>query len=367
MKDMEMKYRILVDAAEFREQLEKDFRSARNEILIQTLSFEGDSVGKGITDLLLSLNAAPDIRILIDNFTRFILNDKFLYTWKNYFDADLTEEKHATREIISKLTENGVRVKFTSPVGLFFRRFAARNHKKIIAIDDKIAYIGGINFSEHNFSWHDMMLRIEDKQLIKFLKDDFELTWHDQNYFRKLTLEGIEMHSLDGRTNERAFERLFQIIDGAQEEIWVHSPYLSFPFLEKLLSAKRRGVKLGIITPEHNNRKFLKKYISWEAIKNNIQMWYYQPGMSHMKAMLVDKRYLIVGSTNFDYISYRVHPELMAIITDENLIREFQRRILEEDLKNSRNGYRQVSNLAGYYEKYKLYWLGRFFTRLSKF
>ena len=49
-------------------------------------------------------------------------------------------------------------------------------------VDDRVAYVGGMNFSEHNAAWHDMMLRITDRAAVAFLREDFLSTWegHDR-------------------------------------------------------------------------------------------------------------------------------------------------------------------------------------------
>ena len=54
-----------------------------------------------------------------------------------------------------------------------------------------------------------------------------------------------------------------------------------------------------------------------------------------MKAMLIDDEYLIAGSSNFDYLSYRVYQEVVAIITDTRLIADFRERVMLPDLANS--------------------------------
>jgi len=60
------------------------------------------------------------------------------------------------------LRNEGVKIRYTNGYGATPRRLLSRNHKKLIVIDDRAAYVGGINFSEHNASWHDMMIRLTD-------------------------------------------------------------------------------------------------------------------------------------------------------------------------------------------------------------
>src|SRR5205807_3059281 len=139
---------------------------------------------------------------------------------------------------------SGVAIRFTNPYRLTPRKFLSRNHKKLIVIDDSVAYIGGINFSEHNAAWHDMMLRIDDADAVAFLRADFLSTWQDENQSDRQTFGGLELFTLDGQANRKAFQRVFDLIDAAQESIFVESPYITFPFYERLREATDRGVNV---------------------------------------------------------------------------------------------------------------------------
>ena len=68
--------------------------------------------------------------------------------------------------------------------------------------------------------------------------------------------------------------------------------------------------------------------------------------MSHLKAMLIDQRYLIIGSSNFDYFSYKFHQEIVAILTNPELVAEYTNRVFLEDIRNSQPGHR-IGNLKG--------------------
>ena len=73
--------------------------------------------------------------------------------------------------------------------------------------------------------------------------------------------------------------------------------------------------------------------------------------MSHLKAMLIDNQVLIAGSSNFDYLSYRIHQELIAVITNAAVVSDFRRRVMLPDLANARS----VECRAGLISKQ---WLG---------
>ncbi|MGB9597320.1 MAG: phospholipase D-like domain-containing protein [Candidatus Poribacteria bacterium] len=70
--------------------------------------------------------------------------------------------------------------------------------------------------------------------------------------------------------------------------------------------------------------------------------------MTHVKAMLIDDETLVIGSTNFDYISYRVEQELFTLIKDPKIISEFKSRIIESDLKKSKKFNGEIKYKSGY-------------------
>ncbi|MBA4155931.1 MAG: phosphatidylserine/phosphatidylglycerophosphate/cardiolipin synthase family protein [Gemmatimonadetes bacterium] len=329
-----MKIEITIDSDEFWARLVRDVRAARHSVRIQTLSFEGDLVGTALADLLAG-STAPDRRILVDSYTRFIISDRVIHSPANLLDRGLRAEVRETRRMIERLKAGGVGVKFTNPVGPFLNRFPARNHKKLILIDNEIAYLGGINFSEHNFAWHDMMLRFEDPTLHEFLSRDFEHTWAGRNQNTSGEFGDVEIHLLNGRASGESFETIFRVLDRAEREIVVQSPYLSFPFVEKLEEAQRRGVAVHVITPERNNYQTMKDYLLWRAPRAGIAVWLYPERMTHLKAMLVDDRELIVGSANFDWLSFAFCQEIVAIIRDTGVIADFRKRVVTKDLRES--------------------------------
>src|SRR5712692_6541957 len=232
---------LLVDFHQFWSRLSADIRSALRSVFVQTFAFEGDAVGKQLSEALVSSPAA-DKRILADSFTRIVLSDRFRYSPANLFDQELRSEARATDEMFAEVKRAGVRLKFTNAYGVTPRRLLSRNHKKLIVIDDATAYFGGINFSEHNAAWHDMMLRTDDADAVAFLRADFLSTWTGRDQIGRKQIDGIELFTLDGRANRAEFQRVLDLIDAARQTIFVESPYITFPFYEPLREAARRGV-----------------------------------------------------------------------------------------------------------------------------
>jgi cardiolipin synthase len=348
-----MKTELLVDYSEFWTRLCDDIRSARRSVLVQNIAFEGDAVGKQLSAALLSSTAA-DKRVLADSFTRIVLSDRFRYSPANFLDDELRHEARETAAMMGELESDGVGIRFTNPYGLSPRRLLSRNHKKLIVCDNATAYIGGINFSEHNAAWHDMMLRIEDEAVARFLREDFLSTWNGHNRVARRQFDGIEFFTADGRANRTAFQRVLDLIDGARRSIFVESPYITFPFYERLRAAARRGVTVKIVTPEQNNWRGFANYARLESARSGIDLRLFQGGMSHLKAMLIDDETLIAGSSNFDYFSYRIHQELLAVITIPDVVADFSQRVMAPDLANARSVECTASTLSKQWLSWKM-------------
>ena len=325
---------LLVNFNEFWTRLRADILAAKDSVLIQTFALEGDSVGKQLAETLLA-SSAVDKRILADSFTRIVLSDRLRYAPANLFDPELKREARDTDLMRAELEAAGVRIKFTNPYGASPRKVLSRNHKKLIVIDAQMAYIGGINFSEHNAAWHDMMFRIDDIDAVGFLRDDYVSTWDGCERTSYHAGTNVELFTLDGRDNRRAFQRVLELIDGAHQRIFVESPYITFPFYERLRAAAVRGVEVKVITPEQNNWRLFRNYARLESARSGIDLRLYRGGMSHLKAMLIDDDYLIAGSSNFDYLSYRLYQEIIGVFTDRQLIDDFRRRVILQDLASA--------------------------------
>jgi cardiolipin synthase len=325
---------LLVNFKEFWSNLREDIRRAQDSVFVQTFAFEGDSVGEQLAAALLN-SPAREKRVLADSFTRVVLSDRFRYWPPNLLDKQLQRESRQTHLMIRQLRVAGVEIKFTNPYGLTLRRLLSRNHKKLIVIDERVAYIGGVNFSDHNAAWHDMMFRIDDPEAVRFLRRDFLNTWQGHAVQAFGSFNGIEMLTADGRNNVPAFQRVIDLIDGARRSIFVESPYITFPFYERLRAATRRGVAVTVITPAENNWRLFADYARLESARSEIDLRLFQGGMSHLKAMLIDDEQLIAGSSNFDYLSYRIHQELIAVITDRAAVNDFRERVMIQDLMNS--------------------------------
>jgi len=325
---------LLVDSSDFWENLKKDIETAERKIYIQTLSFEADLVGRKLSSALIE-SPAVEKKIIVDKFyTTKMINDRYIYLPQNYFRVELKKELRDTKTMHADLMKNGIEVKVLSYQGNLFKKPFGRNHKKMIVIDNYIAYVGGINFSQHNFEWHDMMLRICGEEVSDFLSSDFLSTWNKSNISTSKDFDGVSLHLMNGAYNSKQLKPLFDKIENANSHIYVFSPYITNPFFRIFHTAIKRGVKLVLIYPAKNNWTYLQNYTVRKCKKYGIELLLYQKGMMHLKAILIDEDLLIAGSSNFDYLSYKMHTELIGFFSNKDLIDDFKERIIKEDLAN---------------------------------
>jgi cardiolipin synthase len=237
-----------------------------------------------------------------------------------------------TWALVRTLARHGVGIHWTNKIYGRLYQLANRNHKKILIIDDRVAYIGGVNFSDHNFGWHDLMLRIDDPDMAAWLADDILATWAGRNQGVSRTFRDGQLTLLDGRHGWPLQQQLFDQIASARHEVVVISSYASEPYFDPLEAAARRGARVMILTPATTNWGWFDAYTRIECARRGFELYRLPWRMSHMKAMLIDSQRLIVGSSNFDYFGHQSHQELLFETTDGQLVRDFRTRIVEPDL-----------------------------------
>jgi cardiolipin synthase len=348
-----MTMQLLVDAAEFWPAARADIAAAREHVYVQALTFEADEAGGALARSLLD-TPAPDRRVLVDCHSWHVVSDKLRYHPKHLFDSALRAEVKATRAMVRDFDGAGIGFRYINPAGPFLRRAPARNHKKLLSMDGRVAYIGGINFGDHNFAWHDIMLRIDDPAVAAFLAEDFEWTWGGCDHGTTRRFPGLELHVLNGRWNEQQFAVVLDLIASARDRIYVQSPYLAPPFSEELVRAARRGVHVEVVTPAVNNWQPWQDHILWKAARSPLSLQYLSGPMTHMKAMLIDGRTLVMGSANFELWSYHFQQEYLALVTDPAVVAAFEERIVRADAARCVPCTEKVGPIRGRLADFKL-------------
>ncbi|MEO9488406.1 MAG: phosphatidylserine/phosphatidylglycerophosphate/cardiolipin synthase family protein [Ekhidna sp.] len=316
------------------ERLEKVAGEAKDSLHAQAMTFEGDAAGRWLIDIM-KASPAKDKRLLIDSYSKVVINDHFIKSFKYLLDSAFRNEVKETSKLIKEAKKAGIEVKFTNPIGLLGQKYPLRNHKKMVVVDAEISFLGGINFSDHNFEWHDMMVELHDKKLGDHLVSDFHSTWNEVNQSTSVKTDEGTLFLFNGEKSKTLYENFFEHIRSAKKSVQIISPYISEPLLGVLRKVAANGVEITVVSPQENNKSIFKNIILSEQRKGYFKLKEY-PGMSHMKAILIDDQKLIFGSSNYDLVSYYFEQEVVFVSNDQHLVQDFKTKVMTE--------VREVSN-----------------------
>lgn len=229
-----------------------------------------------------------------------------------------------------------------------------RDHRKILSIDGRIGYMGGINLADEYINakvihghWKDTAVRLEGRaawsltvmflqmwRAVADVKEDFtqfrpqEGSWPSGSGF----VQPYYDSPLDDIPT--GAEVYLNIIDQACEEVSIYTPYLIIDseMMTSLQRAARRGVKVRIITPGIPDKKIVfsltRSYYA-PLIRAGVQILEYTPGFVHAKVFECDGRVATVGSINMDYRSLLHHFECGTMLYDcaciESIRSDFER------------------------------------------
>lgn len=254
------------------------------------------------------------------------------------------------QKLLDEMEDAGAQVeRYQKPSWYNLDRFNNRTHRKILVVDGKVGFTGGVGIAdewlgdaENPDHWRDTQVRVEGPAVAQ-LQAAFMDNWlqsraevlHGEDYFPPQKAEGsalaqVFMSSSDGGSESVRLMYLLSIA-AAQKSIKIGNAYFVPDSLavEMLLAARERGVEVQLILPGHNIDSDLTRNASrarWgPLLEAGVEIYEYQPTMYHCKIMVVDDAWVSVGSTNFDNRSFRLNDEanlnafdseLAALLTD---------------------------------------------------
>jgi cardiolipin synthase len=230
-----------------------------------------------------------------------------------------------------------------------------RDHRKIVVIDGKIGYTGGMNVADYYLvgteqvgEWRDMHCRIEgpavnelQRIFARFWKKLAKEELNDPKYYNAKPA-GHKTVGIATRepnvTNKIMRQFYINALDGAKDSVKIVNPYfVPTPSVMKALKrCVERGVKVDIIMSSKYDVPLVPDVVYYnlrKLMKRGAHIWRYRPGFHHSKIMMVDGRYCTVGSTNLDARSLRFDFEINAIIIDKGVTRQLEDKFIE-DTKN---------------------------------
>lgn len=310
---------ILTSGEEKFSVLKQDLRAAEKYINLEYYIIENDRIGREISEILIErARAGVKVRVIYDHVGCF----------------------HVKSAFFKEMREAGIDVlpfmKVTFPQ--FATHINWRNHRKLIIIDGKIGYIGGMNIADRYVygtkgkpAWRDTHLRVTGP-VVAELQYSFAIDWNFMG--QPLLDDAVETSS--GRNSSGSADVQFirsgpmgqwsnmalmmcHAIAAAKRCVYIQTPY--FIPTETLLGALQMAalskVDVRIMIPRHGDSAMLT-LASFSFIKNclsaGIKVYLYEPGMLHAKTMVIDDELFTTGSANFDFRSIECNFECNLFI-----------------------------------------------------
>ena len=338
--------------------------AAKEYVYLCLYIFKADKIGHQFIEALVEAkNRGVEVCVLIDGIGEF-------YSWNK---ARSNLEKHSIE----------VR-RFLPPKLMPFNfNINLRNHRKLLVIDDKISFIGGMNIADEYFradennkrSLKDIHFKMFGKITLQ-LKNVFESDWHftgdvmpEFNYKTAIddsnnpvicssivdeiavnpdvfvgnstaTDDSIICRTIiDGPAEnfDHLSILLLSAINSAVDNVTLMTPYFlpTREIIGALKIAALRGVGVSIILPEKNNLRYVNwasRHMLWELLERSVNIYYQPEPFAHSKIFVVDHQYSLIGSANIDPRSLRLNYEVGVEVYDAefaNKLNEYVQNILQ--------------------------------------
>ncbi len=242
--------------------------------------------------------------------------------------ADYYGSYYLKTAAINELKEAGVEF-------IFFSHWLRHTHRKFLIIDNKTAFLGGVNIEEKIRDWRDLQIKLQG-QIVKPIIKSFAyaykmsggkkisiLKYNSYSFTKKLKSWLIDNWSNTQHSYYLNNYYRVKIIE-AKRSIQIVTPYLLPPrwLLALLDNAVRRGINVEIIMPRITDLKSLNKinYLNSCRLSALGVKCYFMPVMTHAKLMLVDKEEGVIGSQNLDVLSFGLNVEAGIFFRQKDII-----------------------------------------------
>lgn len=320
-------------------------RAARDHINLESYIIEDDEIGNQFADLLLEQQRRGiQVNLIYDSFGG-------IGTPQEYFD---------------RLREGGINVLEFNPINPLDARKSwlinNRDHRKLLVVDGRIAFIGGINISNvyssspsirrvrqaagNAIAWRDTDLQIEGP-VVGELQKLFIETWAKQHgkplaekdYFPALSVAGNDIVRAIGSTPDDPYSLIYltliSAIGNAEREVHLTNAYFvpDRQLLKALIAAARRGVDVKLILPGQSDSQIVfhagRSNYS-QLLKGGVKIYERRGALLHSKTALIDGVWSCVGSTNLDWRSFLDNDEINAVVLGRDFARQMSAMIASD-------------------------------------
>ncbi len=310
-------YHLFADPLRYYNEMIEDIEKSKKYVYIETFRVGKDEIGERFRRVLTKkAKEGIEVKLLID-----------------YWGAGPIDHDY-----FSKLIKYNGEVRFFEKIiynSDIFTRSHRRNHRKLLLIDDEITYIGSSNLTDYNMNWRESMLRMKSDITITFVKlfnQDFK-SYNKYSFNKPYKTQPVKHDSFEiirdapSITRKQINNKFIQLIKNAKSRITIETPYfLPGYFLRKaLMDASQRGVNVNIILPRHSDVTLIdilrNKYFGI-MFKSGVNFLFYELNNLHAKMMLIDRNIFAIGSSNFDYRSFRYMYEIMLIGNNKDILNQ---------------------------------------------
>jgi cardiolipin synthase len=284
---------------------------AKERIYIESFIWKSDSVGQEFKNRLIQrAREGIEVFVLFDSFGNLVVPRKF-----KVFPPPIQELKYQA---------------IVRPLQILDPRHYALDHRKLLVVDGKIAFIGGYNIGTlYATEWRDTHLRIAGPAAAD-LGHSFEDFWNQHAPRNKRIRHQYQRHfdpliQLHGNSAIRLTfpirDMYIEGVDRAKQHIYVTTAYFipDHVLLDALKSAAARGVDVQILVPWRSNHviaDWLARGYFTECLKSGIRIFCYKEAMIHAKTCTIDSEWSTIGTANLDRLSsvgnYEINVEIYS-------------------------------------------------------
>lgn len=332
---------LLMNGHDKFEDLFKEVRKAKKFIHLEYFNFRNDSIANLLFDLLAEkVKEGVEVRAMYDAF------------------GNASNNKPIKKEHRDSIRARGINLIEFDPLHFpWVNHIIPRDHRKIVVIDGKVAYTGGMNVADYYITgtevvgkWRDMHMHIEGAA-VNELHKIFATTWEKETgekiegekYFPTPDSAGnMRVGIVDRRprhTNKSIRELYVSMLNNAKKQIRIINPYFvpTHKVRQALKDAVDRGVDVEIMLSAKSDIPLTPDasyYVGNNLSKRGAKVYLYEGGFHHTKIMMVDSLFCTVGSANLDSRSLRCDYEVNAVIFDKNVTKQLL-DMFNEDKKHS--------------------------------
>lgn len=257
----------------------------------------------------------------------------------------------------TELRKKGIKIVAFNPLKFLSGALNNRDHRKILVIDNRVAFSGGMNLADEYINeierfghWKDVGFKITQAavQSYTFMFCEFWNAFSNDKIKYRIEYnrncdgkDGFVLPYYDSPVNEEpgSYNLYIEMLESSTNYIWFYTPYLILGehLLDSMIRTARRGIDVRIFMPGIPDKKSVyemsRSYYE-PLLKAGVKIYEYSPGFLHAKACLMDDVLGAIGTVNLDYRSLFLHFECNALFYQASLLKDLKRDMMETQSKS---------------------------------